>query len=430
MFADEIMEVLQTQREMYKNTSEEENNNYIHNQIMNFCAEYPVIVSPVVDTSKPIDIITQNPKEVSVELTNYLYLKLNVPWVEMRPVLPGQRYSIFIDTRKVVDILAIQVVGTDGVYYSDMNIMRPIGSGDLTWTPPEFVLMRMSKIMYSLETDETDKNDMKPLFDKQVVKLLARLKSKVYLDVKDPGGNDKLVKAFKDHSDMYIGGKNKRDNTASISLRLDLLRFISQDCIIIGHWALVQTVLRFPARHYREISVIVDDIDEFYVKIKEFFKLRGIETNIKYKGVFRAIDDFRLSKSSIFIKLDNKWITYIAMFNSGKYEVLPYFMSRGSQVGVFHILLRFCLIEFWIGRIIYLATGKIPFFLNDIMSELEILCTSTFATSRLYFGRYRLERVDLDKERQKNIRELQKYQPHIFKKKFGRLRQEFIRVKS
>jgi hypothetical protein len=98
-----------------------------------------------------------------------------------------------------------------------------------------------------------------------------------------------------------------------------------------------------------------------------------LNMNVSHNGVkVHILDDIRLKKTVVYVKVDSKELGVMEIYNSIEYELIPYYNDNKMLIANKYVQLRFLLIEAWVRKIIKCSTNEgIPDYIYNRMKEIR-----------------------------------------------------------
>lgn len=238
----------------------------------------------------------------------------------------------------------------------------------------------------------------------------------------------KLFEKLLNRQNLILGGSRSRKKKLSINIKPWLLK--QNKYILIGKNAYNAMS---DNKIMGKIELITDDIkamsNSFKLYIKKNYKKDVI---IKENSIFVLMDN-RIKKLSISITIPfnnkkNKCIYLLELYNSAKYDIIPYFIKNGINIAIPYVINRFLLINISFINILYNSgiinqnnrrTELLQIF--DIIKYMNNF-NYEYIDEVLYLGYYHNIIRYNQKNNQKNNQMIPVYIPQQYKQKNGKYR--------
>jgi hypothetical protein len=385
----------------------------VYKAIEDYCAQNELFISNasvIADEQtkqsimdKKYNIYTTNALFHANELTNELHKKLSEKsLIKMKTVENMEEFSIEYNFQIVAVVYKLQKQKIDYKL-----VLQPVQK-KLLYFPPEIEIIDTYHKLYT----EQDVDESLKLEDKLCKLVYERL---------DAGILGGLSCADK-----------KREQFESIKISLILDWLPKQNAILLGVWAydwLIKTrkslcvnVEKIQIISSMKPNDLLVDLQKYVSQIgKIYITMREQELHIP--------KDFRTMRYTYYMKIktDKGEIEkpFLDLFNSGNFEIVPFYKVDGLRLGAKWVILRFLYIDLWVIRIIRSLGLLDKSILNIKLASLWKLIEyfrSTELSIDDYIGEYRDAAVDKKMSKLSQTKKFYPYNPDAHFKEHGKYR--------
>lgn len=209
-----------------------------------------------------------------------------------------------------------------------VTVINPIKINDMLIYPPEFELMEIYHKLYSPVYQE-DWDNLQEISVKIMRQLINRKK--------------------------ILGGRSKKKRKKRPFNNQILLKWLKRrkDYVLVGVNAI--NILKESNKYHQKLQIITDTpIEQFIQDLDDLiFQQLGFKTSHKTHEMRIPLEP-RLRKTVVSITVPGRGTIHIIdIFNSARYELIPYTVYSNLQIGYPNVLRMFMMLELWFIRILF-----------------------------------------------------------------------------
>lgn len=346
----------------------------------------PDWLSDIKQVPDTFSIFCDNALKFANDISNILFQQFTKV-VYMKTVIPYFEFEIYVIGRKLMIIRAYPIIKNVKTYKLFKPISVESDFGPVLFINPIVELIDRYRMLYSPNPDVWQNS---VIFEDTLYNLAT-------------GNTIRNIQESKSRSPLSV-------------IRRILFKNADQLGILIGSWA-YHVYTKTQISEFSKIQILASqgnkpsDIAE---------KINNIIRDItKCKVTYRTEStyipyDYWLLRTTYYITIDRKEYALIDTFNSLDYELIPYHIIDGVQVGNVFVICRFMLIDLWIVTVLkeikILTESMANVKKNEILFMISKLRVMTkYAYGEQYDGVYK----DLVSEKRKLTREQEKYRPYV-----------------
>jgi hypothetical protein len=266
------------------------------------------------------EIYSEHPAKDAFEITNKIADHTQA--VYMRTDIYGKELTIQIQGRQLVKII--------GLDKNARAIIQPLSVDGILYIPPDYHLLYMYRQLYTplpdfwepaLKYEDQLQNWLRQEYSSTPDKFVGGAASLNRQELKS-----QLLKYMAKREDIVLVGPDAAD------ILLDVDMDLSTQLYVLGFSSLKKEMVEWI--HHR-------------TKLPTFEKTSNVQ----------LLNDFRLNRSTIYVKLDTANIPVLYIYDSLEYDLVPFNLVssgpfEGGRIGNLFVLMRFALIDIWLIKVI------------------------------------------------------------------------------
>lgn len=266
------------------------------------------------------EIFSEHPVKDAFDITNKIADHTEA--VYMRTDIYGKELTVQVQGRQMVKII--------GLDKNARAIIQPHLVEGLLYIPPDYHLLYMYRQLYT------------PLPDywEPALKYEEQLQSW-------------LRKEYATNPNKFVGGASSLDRQ---ELRTQLLKYMAtrEDIVLVGPDA-ADVLLDLDMDLSTQLYVL--GYSSLKKEMVEWINRRTKLPTFEKTSNVQLLNDVRLNRSTIYVKLDTSNIPVLYIYDSLEYDLIPFNLVssgpfEGGRVGNIFVLMRFALIDIWLIKVI------------------------------------------------------------------------------